>query len=222
MILHVVDRAEQCSALQEVIVATDDHRIFDVVERAGKKVVMTSPAHASGTDRCLEAFLKACPDADAIINIQGDEPFVKPEQIQALAELVQKDDVDIASLCVAISDSSWLADPNKVKVVMNDNCRALYFSRQAIPFVRSAPIEMWLLHHPYFKHLGLYAYKSDVLKEICELDVSSMERAESLEQLRWLQAGFSIYLSITPWETPAIDTPEDLQALLSKNSASFE
>jgi 3-deoxy-manno-octulosonate cytidylyltransferase (CMP-KDO synthetase) len=170
----------------------------------------------------LEAFSKACPDADAIINIQGDEPFVKPEQIQALAELIQKNDVDIASLCVAISDTSWLADPNKVKVVMNDRGKALYFSRQAIPFVRSAPQEEWLSHHPYFKHLGLYAYKSSILKSISQLEISSLERAESLEQLRWLQAGYSIYLSITLWETPAIDTPEDLQAVIDQNSASFE
>ena len=222
MILHVVDRAEQCGVLHEVIVATDDQRIFEVVENAGKKVVMTSTEHPSGTDRCLEAFSKACPDADAIINIQGDEPFVKPEQIQALAELIQKNDVDIASLCVAISDTSWLADPNKVKVVMNDRGKALYFSRQAIPFVRSAPQEEWLSHHPYFKHLGLYAYKSSILKSISQLEISSLERAESLEQLRWLQAGYSIYLAITLWETPAIDTPEDLQAVIDQNSASFE
>jgi 3-deoxy-manno-octulosonate cytidylyltransferase (CMP-KDO synthetase) len=222
MILHVVDRAQKCGALHEVIVATDDQRIFDLVNDAGKKVVMTSVDHVSGTDRCLEAFTSACPDADAIINIQGDEPFIKPEQIEALAELIQKDEVDIASLCVAISDSSWLSDPNKVKVVLSDQGKALYFSRQAIPYVRSAPQHEWLSHHAYYKHLGLYAYKSSVLKSICKLEISSLERAESLEQLRWLQSGYGIYLAITPWETPAIDTPSDLEVVLSQNSASFE
>lgn len=222
MILRVVDRAERCGALSDVVVATDDERIFELVVAAGKKAVMTSAHHASGTDRCLEAFEKACPDADAIINIQGDEPFIKPEQIDALAALIQKDEVDIASLCVQITDHTWLNDANKVKVVFDSEGKALYFSRQAIPHVRNVPVEEWLNHHHYYKHLGLYAYKSAILKEICSLEVSSLERAESLEQLRWLQSGYRIYLGVTPWETPAIDTPADLEVVLSQNSASFE
>ncbi len=222
MILRVVEQAERCMRLSEVIVATDDERIFDVVEAAGKRVVMTSTEHISGTDRCLEAYLAACPDADAIINIQGDEPFVKPEQIDALAALIEKDEVDIASLCVKISDAAWLEDPNKVKAVLDSRGKALYFSRQAIPFVRGIAPSLWLEHHDYFKHLGLYAYKSVVLKQICTLSPSSLELAESLEQLRWLQSGYSIYLDVTPWETPAIDTPEDLDVLLKQNSSQFE
>lgn len=219
MILRVVAQAEKAKSLAEVVVATDDERIAEVVRSAGKNVVMTASHHPSGTDRCLEALEQWGNDADAIINIQGDEPYVKPEQIDQLAELIAQADSDIATLCVQITDPSWLGDPNKVKLVVDQQGNALYFSRQAIPFVKDLPIEQWLSAHAYFKHLGLYAYKSGVLNSICALPVSSMEKAESLEQLRWLQHGLRIKVGVTHWETPAIDTPADLENLLKSGLA---
>jgi 3-deoxy-manno-octulosonate cytidylyltransferase (CMP-KDO synthetase) len=219
MILRVVEQAEKASSLSDVVVATDDERIASVVRAAGKNVVMTSSDHPSGTDRCLEALTAWGREVDAVINIQGDEPYVKPEQIDQLAELIGREESDIATLCVKIEDVSWLIDPNKVKLVADDQGSAMYFSRQAIPFVKDLPMEQWLSAHAYFKHLGLYAYKSGVLKNICALPVSSMEKAESLEQLRWLQHGLRIKVGVTHWETPAIDTPADLEKLLKSGLA---
>jgi 3-deoxy-manno-octulosonate cytidylyltransferase (CMP-KDO synthetase) len=219
MILRVVEQAEKANALSDVVVATDDERIASAVRAAGKNVVMTSSNHPSGTDRCLEALTILGKEADAVINIQGDEPYVKPEQIDQLAELISREESDIATLCVQIEDPSWLSDPNKVKLVSDEQGNAMYFSRQAIPFIKDLPMKQWLSAHAYFKHLGLYAYKSTVLKNICALPVSSMEKAESLEQLRWLQHGLRIKVGITHWETPAIDTPEDLEKLLKSGLA---
>lgn len=219
MILRVVGQAEKAKSLTDVFVATDDERIADVVRAAGKQVVMTASHHPSGTDRCLEALQVWGKEADAIINIQGDEPYVKPEQIDQLAGLIAQPESDIATLCVQITDPSWLGDPNKVKLVVDQNDNALYFSRQAIPFVKDLPMEQWLSAHVYLKHLGLYAYKSSILKNICALPVSSMEKAESLEQLRWLQRGLRIKVGVTHWETPAIDTPADLEKLLKSGLA---
>lgn len=219
MILRVVEQAEKASSLSDVVVATDDERIASVVRAAGKNVMMTSSNHPSGTDRCLEALTAWGREVDAVINIQGDEPYVKPEQIDQLAELIGREESDIATLCVKIEDASWLSDPNKVKLVADDQGSAMYFSRHAIPFVKDLPMEQWLSAHAYFKHLGLYAYKSVILKNICALPVSSMEKAESLEQLRWLQHGLRIKVGVTHWETPAIDTPADLEKLLKSGLA---
>lgn len=214
MIQRVIEQAEKSSQLNDVIVATDDERIFLHVQLLGKKVVMTSPHHPSGTDRCLEALEKSNITADAVINIQGDEPFVSPEQIDALAVLIAKPEVEIATLAKKISDNETLFDANKVKVAFAQDGRAVYFSRHAIPFQKSIPQSQWLSNQDYFKHIGLYAYKTDVLKEISALKPSSLELAESLEQLRWLENGKSIYVAETTIETPAIDTPEDLQKVL--------
>lgn len=214
MIQRVIEQAEKSSLLHDVIVATDDERIFLHVQSLGKKVVMTSPYHPSGTDRCLEAHEKSNITADAVINIQGDEPFVSPEQIDALAVLIVKPEVEIATLAKKISDNETLFDANKVKVAFAQDGRAVYFSRHAIPFQKSIPQSQWLSNQDYFKHIGLYAYKTDVLKEISALKPSSLELAESLEQLRWLENGKSIYVAETTIETPAIDTPEDLQKVL--------
>ena len=219
MILRVVEQAEKANTLDAVLVATDDERIADVVRSAGKNVVMTSSHHPSGTDRCLEAFTVWGKEADAIINIQGDEPYIKPEQIDQLAGLISRAESDIATLCVQIEDPSWLSDPNKVKLVADERGNAMYFSRQAIPFVKDLPIDQWLNTHPFYKHLGIYAYKSAILEKICGMPMSSMEKAESLEQLRWLQNGLRIKVGITHWETPAIDTPADLDKLLKSGLA---
>ena len=221
MILRVVERAEQCTGLSKVIVATDDERIASVVRSAGKNVIMTSPDHPSGTDRCLEAMEKSEEQADAVINIQGDEPFVKVEQLNQLVKAMQDPNTEIATLAKRIEDPSWLTDPNKVKVVMNDLGEAMYFSRQAIPYIKGVEMDQWLAVQAYYKHLGLYAYKTAVLKRITQLEPSSLERVESLEQLRWLQNGYKIFVGVTLWETPAIDTPEDLMKVLASEKNSF-
>ncbi len=214
MIQRVIEQAEKSSALSDVIVATDDERIFSHIQSLGKKVVMTSDAHPSGTDRCLEALDKSGVAADAVINIQGDEPFVVPEQIDALATLISKPEVEIATLAKKINDTETLFDPNKVKVAFAKDGRAIYFSRHAIPFQKSIAQNKWLNYHSYYKHIGLYAYKASVLKEISQLEPSSLELAESLEQLRWLENGKSIFVAETTIETPAVDTPEYLAYLL--------
>lgn len=215
MIARVIAQVKKCTSLNDVLVATDDQRIFDHVQSLGTKVFMTSPDHASGTDRCLEALHHSKLQADAIINIQGDEPFVDPQQIEALCQLISKPEVEIATLAKKIDEAQMLFDPNKVKVIFSSNGKAIYFSRQAIPFQKNIPQQDWLSHHNYFKHLGLYAYKTKVLEEICELSPSSLEIAESLEQLRWLEHGKSIFVAETHIETPAIDTPEDLKKVLA-------
>jgi 3-deoxy-manno-octulosonate cytidylyltransferase (CMP-KDO synthetase) len=212
MIQHVWERASE--VLDELWVATDDDRIAAVVRSFGGRAVMTSSDHPSGTDRCCEAMELAASEAHAVINIQGDEPFVRPEQLSALRDLIIQSDVQIASLMKKIEDPAWLTDPNKVKVVANNLGNALYFSRQAIPYVKGAPVSEWPSRQTYYKHLGLYAYKSDVLRTITRLAPSSLELAESLEQLRWLENGYQIRMGVTEIETPAVDTPEDLAAIL--------
>jgi 3-deoxy-manno-octulosonate cytidylyltransferase (CMP-KDO synthetase) len=214
MIQRVIEQAEQSIMLKDVIVATDDKRIYEHVESLGKKVVMTSDQHPSGTDRCLEALTKSGIAADAVINIQGDEPFVDPSQIDALAQLIAVEGVEIATLAKKIDDAEVLFDPNKVKVAFAKNGRAIYFSRHAIPYQKSIAKEEWLQHHTYFKHIGLYAYKTSTLKAISELEPSPLEVAESLEQLRWLENGKSIFVAETTIETPAIDTPADLESVI--------
>ena len=216
MIQRVVERVKECSSIAHVVVATDDERIFNHVKNLGAQVVMTSAEHPSGTDRCLEAYNNIQSDADCIINVQGDEPFVDAAQLTSLIQMIAKPDVSIATLAKKITDTSTLFDPSKVKVVFDNHWRALYFSRHAIPFLRNAEEATWLMVHTYYKHLGLYAYKPEKLREICALQPSSLEKAESLEQLRWLENGHSIHVAITDIESPAIDTPEDLHAVLKR------
>ena len=213
MIQRVTEQVRLCKTIHDVVVATDDERIFDHVTSLGVACIMTDSNHPSGTDRCLEAFLKMQTDADCILNIQGDEPFVDPVQIEALCELISQPHVSIATLAKKIDDTQTLFDPSKVKVVINKNSQALYFSRQAIPFQRNADESNWPSLHSYYKHLGLYAFKSDTLKSICSLAPSSLEKAESLEQLRWIENGFAINVALTGIETPAIDTLEDLKGI---------
>jgi 3-deoxy-manno-octulosonate cytidylyltransferase (CMP-KDO synthetase) len=215
MIQRVLHRVQDAEIFSQVCVATDDLRIFDHVCELGFEAIMTSDKHQSGTDRCADALTKLNSQADAVVNIQGDEPFVHPDQLQTLADLIALPHVGIATLIKPITDPLQLADPNKVKVVRTRDGRALYFSRQAIPFQRDKNHMDWLSGHTYYKHLGLYAYKTEVLKELVKIPISPLEHAESLEQLRWLENGSTIYTGITELETPSIDTPEDLLALLA-------
>lgn len=201
--------------LDDVIVATDDDRIFSAVVAFGGKVVMTSPDHRSGTDRCYEAFTTSGSDADVIINIQGDEPFIHPAQIATLKNIfLDNPSTDIGTLIrpfPADGCFSDLANPNSPKVVVADNGDALYFSRSVIPYLRGYEPSLWPSRHHYFTHVGMYAYRAPVLAEIVSLQRSPLEIAESLEQLRWLQAGFKIKTGITDVPTIGIDTPEDLE-----------
>jgi 3-deoxy-manno-octulosonate cytidylyltransferase (CMP-KDO synthetase) len=212
MIQHVYEQAGK--ALDVVVVATDDQRIFDAVEAFGGKAVMTSDQHRSGTDRCFEALVNMQQPFDVVINIQGDEPFVKPEHIHALKACFEVGETQIATLVKPFSqndDFELLFNANTPKVVLNNQQEALYFSRSVIPYYRNAPHTEWLQNHTYYKHIGMYAYRSDVLKQLTALPPSSLELAESLEQLRWLENGFRIKVSIVDFETIAVDTPDDLQ-----------
>jgi len=192
-------------------VATDHEEIFQTVKDFGGMAVMTIPEHPSGTDRCLEAARKYSEPVDIVINIQGDEPFVNPMQIDQLATLLEKEQVEIGTLVKPISDSDTLIDPNKVKVVLGAKNEALYFSRSAIPFVKNTSLKDWTNKHTFYKHLGLYGYKMDTLNEISHMQPTALEEAEGLEQLRWLENGKKIFTAITRHESLSIDTPEDLK-----------
>ncbi|HEX6225219.1 MAG TPA: 3-deoxy-manno-octulosonate cytidylyltransferase [Chryseolinea sp.] len=210
MIQRVYEQAQQSSALNTVIVATDHQEIYTHVRKFGGQVCMTRADHVSGTDRCFEALGHQHNKYDYIINIQGDEPFIQPGQIDLLAG--QLDGVtEIATLVKALQTEEQLFNPNVVKVVLSTTMEALYFSRSPIPHIRSTPESEWLTRHKFYKHIGMYAYRSDVLERLTRLSVSSLEKAESLEQLRWLQYGFRIRVAETLTETIGIDTPDDLQ-----------
>lgn len=201
--------------LDEVCVATDDVRILDAVKAFGGNVVMTSDQHKSGTDRCYEAYTKAGDGFDIVVNVQGDEPFIRPEQIELLKGCFADRSTQIATLVKPFHANddfeSVLFNPNSPKVVLNKQQEAMYFSRSVIPYVRGKEYTEWLSNHTYYNHIGLYAYRADVLKEITRLPQSPLELAESLEQLRWLENGYRIKVGITDHETIGIDTPEDLE-----------
>jgi 3-deoxy-manno-octulosonate cytidylyltransferase (CMP-KDO synthetase) len=209
VIQHVYEQAT--SVLNEVWVATDDGRIREAVEKFGGRVVMTRADHKSGTDRIEEAAEKTGTQADVIINIQGDEPFVQPSQIKTLMQLFDNADTQIGTLGKHFENIEAVNNPNSPKIVTDKQGFALYFSRSVIPYIRGAQDNEWLSHFPFLKHLGLYAYRREVLHEITQLPQSSLEIAESLEQLRWLENGYRIRVGLTDVETVGIDTPEDLQ-----------
>lgn len=217
MIQRVYEQVEQTVDL--LYVATDDMRIEENVRSFGGNVVMTSDQHRSGTDRCYEAYQKVASDYDIVINIQGDEPFIQSEQIELLKTCFQQPDVQIATLVKPFdSDGDFettLFNPNTPKVVLNKKNEAIYFSRSIIPYVRNEKHTEWLKMHTFYKHIGLYAYRSDVLREIVTLPQSTLELAESLEQLRWIENGYKIKVGITRQETIGIDTPEDMEAALA-------
>ncbi len=200
--------------LDDVVVATDDERIMKAVESFGGKAVMTSINHKSGTDRVYEAFTITGEGYDVAVNIQGDEPFIHAQQLEAIKQCFTDETVDIATLVKPFTPCdgfSALENVNTPKVVVNRKMEALYFSRSIIPFTRGKEKEEWLKGHTYYKHIGLYAYRANVLKEITALPQSSLEIAESLEQLRWLENGYKIKVGISEIETIGIDTPEDLE-----------
>lgn len=212
IIQRVYEQARK--AIDDVFVATDDERIANAVEKFGGKAVMTSPDHRSGTDRIKEAAKKLGMRADVIINIQGDEPFIHPEQITTVCKCFDYDNVQIATLGKPFGNKAvfdLLSNPNSPKIVVDNNSFAMYFSRSIIPFVRSKEKDSWPSSFPFLKHIGLYAYRTEVLKEITALPQSSLEIAENLEQLRWLQNGYKIKVGITDAETIGIDTPDDLK-----------
>lgn len=203
---------EQVAAvLEEAYVATDDERIFKAVEEFGGRVVMTRQNHKSGTDRIEEAAEKIGTQADVIINIQGDEPFIQKSQIETLKKLFENPDTQIGTLGKRFDNIEAASNPNSPKIVTDKNGFALYFSRSIIPYIRGKEQTEWLQHFPFLKHLGLYAYRRDVLRQITQLPQSPLELAESLEQLRWLENGYRIRVGLTDVETVGIDTPEDLR-----------
>jgi 3-deoxy-manno-octulosonate cytidylyltransferase (CMP-KDO synthetase) len=220
MIRRVYEQCLKADALNIVVVATDDVRIADHVKEFNGNVVMTSIDHHSGTDRCNEALkhlLNHDPDQhyDIVVNIQGDEPFIDPSQINVLIECFRDPDVDIATLARQIDSAEELFNQNAVKVVTGIKKQALYFSRSPIPFIRNTPQDEWITKGRFLKHLGLYAYRSEVLNAIAALPPGILENLESLEQLRWLENGYCISVELTDKEGVSIDTPEDLAKLMN-------
>ncbi len=214
IIQRVYEQAKK--VIDNVCVATDDIRIYDCVNAFGGMAVMTSPNHKSGTDRIAEAYNLSNSKADIVVNIQGDEPFIRPDQIQTLLDCFITEDVQIATLIRPFEEGEDIFDPNIVKVVFSEAThRAFYFSRSPIPYFRGKDPKEWSREQTYFAHIGMYAYKADVLQKIVSLPQSRLETIESLEQLRWLKYGFPITLGYTNYATIGIDTPADLQAAIN-------
>lgn len=211
MIQRVYEQASL--VLENVFVATDNLQIADAVKNFGGKVIMTSTHHQSGTDRCYEALCNCGEEFDVVVNIQGDEPFIHPLQIKALIECFDNQETQIATMAKKISPKDgidYLENPNHPKLVVNNADEALYFSRSVIPYLKTVHKNEWLEKHLFLKHLGIYAYRTDILSQITTLKPSTLELAESLEQLRWIENGFKIKVCYTDIETIGIDTPEDL------------
>ncbi|MFO7998410.1 MAG: 3-deoxy-manno-octulosonate cytidylyltransferase [Bacteroidales bacterium] len=217
MIQRVYEQACKCTALMEVVVATDHQEIYDHVGLFGK-VVMTKHTHSSGTDRCLEALSLVnngrYGPRDIVVNIQGDEPFVNPLQIEMLIGLFAEKHCQIGSLIKKIEKREELFDTNVVKVVVGSDKKAIYFSRATVPHYRDLPADLWAQKGAFYKHLGMYGYRVETLEKIGQLSQGVLEKAESLEQLRWIENGFDIYVNETGLEHLAIDTPEDLKKIV--------
>ena len=219
MIRRVYEQCLKAQSLSIVVVATDDIRIADHVNSFNGNVIMTSQDHHSGTDRCNEALnhlqLNSPDRYDIVVNIQGDEPFIDPTQINAATACFKDPEIDIATLARKIDTIEELLNPNAVKVVAGSKKQALYFSRSPIPFIRNYQQNDWINHGSFLKHLGLYAYRSEVLNAIAKLPPGQLENFESLEQLRWLESGYRISVELTDKEGVSIDTPEDLTKLMN-------
>ncbi|MFZ4861522.1 3-deoxy-manno-octulosonate cytidylyltransferase [Sphingobacterium sp. Mn56C] len=215
MIQRVYNQAKHAQSLAEVIIATDDDRIANHVRSFGGNVIMTRKDHQSGTDRCAEV-LETISGFDVAINIQGDEPFIDPLQIDLLVSCFDRQETEIATLVRKVESKEELLNPNKPKVVLNRNGQAIYFSRQAVPYLRGVAIEEWLNYRPFYNHIGIYGYRTSVLKALTALPVSDLEAMESLEQLRWIDNGFQIQTAISNHANDAIDTPEDLKYIMYK------
>ncbi len=223
MIQHVYEKASL--ALSDVVVATDDERIVEAVQTFGGNVVLTSIEHTTGTNRCLEAYqiyqTTHSTPMDVVVNIQGDEPLLEPKILDILVSSFDDSTVEMATLAVKVTDSSELFDENRVFVIMDKNGDALYFSRSPLPHVRGVDRRDWLKHHPFYKHLGLYAYTPTALEEFSGMPQSALEQAESLEQNRWMEAGRKIRVQVVNHDSIPVDTPEDLERVrqLMKNEA---
>lgn len=215
MVQRVYLQALKSKTLAKTLVATDDNRIFEHVKNFGGEVVMTSVEHKNGTERCLETLQKQTDKYDYVINIQGDEPFIDPRQIDLLASLLDGK-TELATLAKKITTQEELNSNNVNKVIWNKNKEALYFSRTALPYLRNVNKDQWINQQSYYKHIGIYGYRIDILEEVSHLQPSSLELAESLEQLRWLENGYIIKIAETEIESTGIDTPEDLEIILSK------
>ncbi len=217
MIQHVYERVAK--QIANTIVATDDERIEQAVMAFGGNVVMTSANHKSGTERCFEAYEKYRKktgfDADVIVNIQGDEPFIKEDHIQKVISGFVKEETEIVTLAKLIDSQEELFSSNQPKVVFNSFNEALYFSRSPIPFMRAIKKDLWIEKNDYYKHIGIYAYRTEVLEKIVQFKPSKLEKAESLEQLRWLENGMTIKVELTKYDSQSVDTPEDLDRLLA-------
>jgi 3-deoxy-manno-octulosonate cytidylyltransferase (CMP-KDO synthetase) len=218
MIQRVYEQAVKAASLEQVFVATDDSRIEKAVMDFGGKVVMTSEKHKSGTDRCMEAIEKIEQSGstfDVIVNIQGDEPFIEPNSIETLTAGFQNPEVQIATLAKKITSSSDLFNHNINKVILDKHKNAIYFSRHPIPFIKNHEPETWISKFDFYKHIGIYAYRASTLQKITGIEMSSLEIAESLEQLRWIENGYKIHVDLTDYDSIAIDTPDDLLKFLN-------
>lgn len=213
MIQRVYEQSTKATLLDEIIIATDDERIANHAKNFGAKVVITNSNHASGTDRCFEAYQLNGIKFDYVLNIQGDEPFIDPEQIDSLARICNEG-IDIATQMIRCSNYDILFDQGEVKIVLNSNSEALYFSRNVIPFLKGKDEKEWHKFYNYYRHVGLYAYHVNILEKISKLNPSELEKAESLEQLRWLENGFKIKCIETPFESHCIDTFDDIKKVL--------
>lgn len=209
VIQHVYEKV--AAVLEAAYVATDDERIYDAVKSFGGQVVMTRTDHKSGTDRIEEAIEKIGGEWDVVVNVQGDEPFVAKSQLDTICHSFDDPTTQIATLGKPFENMEAVQNPNSPKIVVDNMGFAMYFSRSVIPYVRGKEKSSWLTHYPFLKHLGIYAYRKNVLRQITQLPQSSLEIAESLEQLRWLQNGFKIKVGTTDVETVGIDTPQDLE-----------
>jgi 3-deoxy-manno-octulosonate cytidylyltransferase (CMP-KDO synthetase) len=214
MLQRVYEQAAKSKLLSYVVVATDDERIAAHVKYFGGNVVMTATHHPSGTDRCWDALQQLSGDFKYVINIQGDEPFIEPAQIDELAAILLDGTTELATQMIAVDNHAILFDKGEVKIVLNAINEALYFSRMVIPFVKGVEETEWHNHHTYYRHVGMYAYRRDILEKITQLPVSSLETAESLEQLRWIENGFKVKCVTTQFESHCIDTPEDVKKVL--------
>ncbi len=213
MIRRVYEQAAKATLLSTVVVATDDERIAAEVKSFGGNVVMTASTHRSGTDRCAEAVQQVAGNHDVVINIQGDEPFIHPEQIDLLCALFQDEKTQIGTLVKKAHRDDEVFNPNTIKVVIDHEGYGLYFSRSPIPFMRNFPEKEWLANHLFYKHIGIYGYRAAVLEKLTLLPEGNLEKAESLEQLRWLENGYRIRTAFTELEAVSVDTPEDLKKL---------
>lgn len=213
MLQRVYEQTKKAIGLTNIIIATDDDRIANHAHSFGAEVVMTKEDHPSGTDRCFEALVNYGKEYDYVLNIQGDEPFIDPEQINQLTK-VCNGQIELATQMIPVTNHAVLFDKGEVKIVMNSAQEALFFSRMVIPFIKGVPELEWHKHHAYFRHVGMYLYRTDVLKQLTQLTPSALELAESLEQLRWLENGFKIKLVQTTFDSHCIDTPEDVEKVL--------